>query len=136
MNQKQDFSLVLFDGVCNFCNASVNFMIAHDPAERFKFAALQSEVGQKSLAIFGMQTAVFDSVILIENGQIYQRSDAALRIARHLVGWRWAWAFRFVPLFLRDAVYRLVANNRYRIFGKADTCRIPTAAERNRFVVN
>ena len=136
MNKNPSFSLVLFDGVCNFCNASVNFVIAHDPAARFKFAALQSEVGQKYLAVFGQQKPDFDSVLLIENGQMYQRSEAALRIARHLAGWRWVWAFRFVPLFLRDAVYGLIAKNRYQIFGKSDTCRIPTEAEKNRFVVN
>ncbi|MCY7349242.1 MAG: thiol-disulfide oxidoreductase DCC family protein [Cytophagaceae bacterium] len=128
-------NLILFDGVCNFCNASINFVIDHDPNQRFKFAALQSEIGQEYLRKIGRETRDFDSVLLIENGQLYTKSDAALRIARHLEGWAWLWFLRGLPYFLRDGVYTLIANNRYRLFGKRDACRIPTPEERERFVV-
>lgn len=127
-------ALILFDGVCNVCNASVNFVMQRDPAGRFRFAALQSEVGQEILRKMGRKTTEFDSVILLENSRVYEKSDAALRIARHLRGWRWAWMFRFVPKFLRSAAYDLIARNRYRWFGKRDVCRVPTLEERGRFL--
>lgn len=127
-------ALILFDGVCNVCNASVTFIIDRDPAGRFRFASLQSAVGQEVLRKTGRPAAGFDSVVLVENGRFYEKSDAALRIARHLRGWRWAWGFRFVPKFLRNLVYDLIARNRYRWFGRRTTCRVPTAAERERFV--
>lgn len=126
--------MVLFDGVCNFCNASINFVIDHDPSQRFRFAALQSEVAGAYLAKFDHKNGNLDSVILIEGGKIYEKSDAALRIARHLRGWQWAWALRFVPRFFRDAIYGLVARNRYAIFGKTNTCRMPTPADSHRFI--
>jgi len=127
-------ALVLFDGGCNVCNASVTFIIDHDPAGRFQFASLQSAVGQEVLRKIGRPAVGFDSVILVENGHCYEKSDAALRIARHLRGWGWAWVFRFVPKFLRNLPYDLVARNRYRWFGHRETCRVPTAAERERFL--
>ena len=127
-------ALVLFDGVCNVCNASVTFIIDRDPAGRFQFASLQSAVGQEVLRRLGRPAADFDSVILVENGRFYEKSDAALRIARHLRGWRWAWIFRFIPKFLRNLLYNLIARNRYRWFGRRETCRVPTAEERERFL--
>lgn len=127
-------ALILFDGVCNVCNASVNFILDHDPAGRFRFASLQSAVGQKVLRDLKRPAASFDSVILVENGRFYEKSDAALRIARHLRGWRWAWGLRFVPKFLRNAAYDLIARNRYRWFGRREVCRVPTPEERERFV--
>lgn len=127
-------ALVLFDGVCNVCNASVNFIIDHDPAGRFQFASLQSAVGQEVLRRLGRPGMDFDSVILVENGRFHEKSDAALRIARHLRGWRWAWVLRFVPKFLRNAVYDFIARNRYRWFGRREACRVPTPDERARFL--
>lgn len=127
-------ALILFDGVCTLCNASVNFVIDHDPAGRFRFAPLQSETGQAILRKTGRPAAEFDSVVLVENGRVYEKSDAALRIARHLRGWRWVWGFRFVPKFIRNVVYDLIARRRYRWFGRRDTCRVPTPGERERFV--
>lgn len=126
---------MLFDGVCNFCNATINFVIEHDPAGHFKFAPLQSEVGERLMAENGIGRIETDSVILVEDGKTYTHSDAALKIARRLDGiWSWAYAFRFVPRFIRDAAYRLFARNRYRLFGRQDACMIPTPDVRARFL--
>ncbi|HEX2202676.1 MAG TPA: thiol-disulfide oxidoreductase DCC family protein [Longimicrobium sp.] len=127
--------VVLFDGVCNFCNASVNFIIDRDPRGRLRFAALQSEAGEAFLRGAGMPTADFDTVVLVEDGRVHTRSDAALRIARRLSGaWPLLAAFRVVPRPLRDLVYDLVARNRYRLFGKRDACMLPSPEVRARFL--
>src|ERR1022692_1134778 len=127
--------IVLFDGVCKFCNGSVNFIIDQDVQKRFHFAPLQSEIAQALLQRFGLPATDFDTMILVENGRAYARSSAALRIARILGGW---WSLLVVvfaiPPFLRDGAYNLLAVNRYRWFGKTDTCRVPTAALRERFL--
>jgi predicted DCC family thiol-disulfide oxidoreductase YuxK len=128
-------ALILFDGVCNFCNSSVNFIIDHDPQDYFRFAPLQSDVGQAELLRLGLPTQDFDSLILIENGQAYTRSTAALKIASHLQGlWSWSRVLLLVPTFVRDPFYRIIAKNRYRWFGKSDQCRMPTPAYRARFL--
>lgn len=128
-------AIVLFDGVCNFCNGSVNFIIEHDRAGYFKFAPLQSEIGERLLAEHGIDKTETDSVILIEDGKSYMYSTAALRIARHLDGaWRWFYIFRFVPRFLRDFFYKLFAKYRYRLFGRQDACMMPTPEIRARFI--
>lgn len=126
--------VILFDGVCNFCNATINFVIDHDADHRFRFASLQSAYGQRVLAKNGRATTDFDTVLLLREGKLYQKSEAALEIARFLRGWAWLYIFRFVPRFLRDAVYNLIAKNRYRIFGKTESCRIPTPEERALFI--
>jgi predicted DCC family thiol-disulfide oxidoreductase YuxK len=127
--------IVLFDGVCNFCNGSVNFIIDRDAARRFRFASLQSEAGQALLRSFGMRTRDFDTIVLVENGRACTRSSAALRIARQLGGWWSLFTVLFaIPPFLRDAVYDIFASNRYRWFGKAETCRVPTPESRERFL--
>lgn len=127
-------SVVLFDGFCNLCNGSVQFIIDRDPREQFRFASLQSEVGQELLRKHGLSEDC-NTIVLIENSKAYVRSTAALRIAQHL---RWPWPLFYVaiaiPGFLRDAVYRLIAANRYRMFGKQETCRIPTPELRRRFL--
>lgn len=126
---------MLFDGVCNFCNASINFVIEHDSSGYFRFAPLQSEIGEKLTAKYGIDRIETDSVVLVENGKVYTHSDAALGIARHLNGvWSWAYALRVVPRPLRDLVYRLVARNRYRLFGRREACMIPTPEIRARFL--
>jgi predicted DCC family thiol-disulfide oxidoreductase YuxK len=126
-------SIIFFDGICTLCDFAVTFVIDNDPAQRFRFAALQSTAGQQLLAdhpdIVGQ-----DTVLLLEAGQVYTRSEAALRIARHLRGWQWMWAFRIIPRVLRDTVYKFVARNRYRWFGKRDSCRIPTPELRSLFL--
>ena len=126
---------ILFDGVCNFCNASINFIIDRDSTGIFKFAALQSEIGQEILKKNGLKQDNFDSIILEKNDVIYQKSDAALEIARNLDGfWKFFYVFKIIPFFLRNPIYDLVARNRYRIFGRTDACRLPTPALKARFL--
>jgi predicted DCC family thiol-disulfide oxidoreductase YuxK len=126
---------ILFDGVCNFCNASINFMIDKDIKGIFKFAALQSEVGQELLKKFRLKTSDFDSIVAIEGDKVYQKSDAALEIARKMDGiWRIFYAFKIIPAFLRNPIYDLIARNRYRFFGRTDACRIPTPELKARFL--
>ena len=127
-------AIILFDGVCNLCNGAVDFIIRHDVAGRFRFASLQSETGQKLLRSHGQVPGGLDSVVLLEGGHRYEKSEAALRNARYLPGWRWAAHFRWLPRAFRDAVYDFIARNRYRWFGQRATCRLPTPAERERFL--
>ncbi len=134
-SKHQLYDLILFDGVCNFCNSSINFVIDHDTQKRFKFASLQSEVGQQYLAQFSRNKKDFDSVLLIKNGQLFEKSDAALHIAHHLDGvWRRLYFLRWIPRTVRDIIYDLIAKNRYRIFGKSDACRLPNPELRERFL--
>jgi len=127
--------IVLFDGVCNLCNGSVQFIIRHDRQGRFRFASLQSPVGQDLQTRFGMDPGRLDSVLLVEGDRWYQESDAALRIARGMSGaWKALAVFRVIPRPIRDAVYRLIARNRYRWFGKQETCWLPTPELRGRFL--
>lgn len=127
--------IVLFDGVCNLCNGSIQFLIKRDRQAYFRFASLQSDTGQKLQADLGMDPQALDSVILVEGDRWYKESDAALRIARNLPGvWKLLTAFRIVPRPLRDALYRLIARNRYRWFGKTETCWLPTPELRSRFL--
>jgi len=126
--------LVLFDGVCNFCNGAVNWIIAHDPKAKFKFAPLQSEFGEQMRRQFGISDDI-DSIILIENGRAYTHSSAALRILKALGGiWPLGYIGIVVPRPIRDWFYKWFARNRYRWFGKQDACMIPTAEVRSRFV--
>ena len=127
--------IILFDGVCNFCNASINFVIDHDTARRFRFASLQSDIGQQILTENRRSVSDFDTVLLVREGKLYEKSTAALEIARYLRGWSWLYSFRVIPRFIRDVFYNLIAKNRYRIFGKSESCRIPTAEERSLFIV-
>lgn len=128
-------AVILFDGVCNLCDGFVQFVIARDPAARFRFAALQSGVGQELLRSYGIKVAATpESIVLIENNHIYTHSQAVLRILRQLSGWRWLYGFVVLPRVLRDAAYRWVARNRYRWFGRQDACLIPTPALQARFL--
>ncbi len=128
-------AIILFDGVCNFCNSSVNFIIERDRANYFKFAPLQSEIGEKLLKENGIDKINTDSVVLIEDGKVYTYSTAALRVARRLDGfWSYFYAFIVVPKPIRDFFYKLFAKNRYRMFGKQDACMMPTAEIRARFL--
>ena len=128
--------IVLFDGVCNLCNSSVNFIVDRDPKVRFKFAALQSEKGQELLSqILRANESSFDSIVLISNNSVYIKSSAALRIARHLNGlWPILYSFIIIPKPIRDFVYDFIAKNRYKWFGKSDACRIPTPDLQSRFI--
>lgn len=126
--------IVLFDGVCNYCNAMVNFSIRHDPEKKFKYATLQSDIGQRLLAEHGIGKDV-DSVILIEDGKAYMHSTAGLRIARNMSGiYSLCYVFIIVPAFIRDWAYELFAKYRYRLFGRTDACMIPTPDIRERFL--
>lgn len=127
--------LVLFDGVCNLCNGAVQFIIKRDPASKFMFASLQSDFGTAQLIKFGLDTRILHSIIVIENDTLFQRSDAVLKIASHLKGiWPMFGVFKFFPRFIRDGLYNLVATYRYKIFGKNDSCMIPEAGLKARFI--
>ena len=126
--------VLLFDGVCNFCNGAVNWIIAHDPEGKFKFAPLQSEYGEQVKAKFGIGDDV-DSIILIEDGRAFLHSSAALRVARGLGGiGSLGYVGIIIPRPIRDWFYRWFARNRYRWFGKQDACMIPTPDVRARFI--
>jgi predicted DCC family thiol-disulfide oxidoreductase YuxK len=131
---------ILFDGVCNLCNGFVQFVIRHDAAGYFRFAALQSATGQALLAAHGQQDLASgatdpDSVIVVEGGRVYTHSTAVLRIAGHLGGvWRLAAVGWLLPRTWRDALYRYVARHRYRWFGRQESCLLPTPALRGRFL--
>jgi predicted DCC family thiol-disulfide oxidoreductase YuxK len=130
-------SVVFFDGVCNLCNGTVQFLIDHDKRERLRFAALQSEAAKAMLEgrDLGPARESLDSVLLLEGDTLYARSDAALRIARRLSGaWPVFYALILVPRFVRDAIYDFVARHRYRWFGRTEACRVPTPALRARFL--
>ncbi|MEA5459090.1 thiol-disulfide oxidoreductase DCC family protein [Arcicella sp. LKC2W] len=136
MQKSNQYQIILFDGVCNFCNASINFIIDHDPEKHFKFAPLQSDFGQKILGQFNKNTEDFDSVILLKNNQLYQKSEAALEITKHLSGfWKYLTIFRILPTFVLNFFYDIIATNRYLIFGKSDSCRMPTPDLKERFLV-
>jgi predicted DCC family thiol-disulfide oxidoreductase YuxK len=127
---------VLFDGVCNLCDGAVRFMIEHDRAARLRFAPLQSDAADALLREFGRVAGDAPrSIMLIDDGRLYERSDAALRVAALLDRpWSAARALLAVPKPLRDGIYDLIARSRYRIFGRRSECRIPSAAERARFL--
>nr|WP_259545673.1 thiol-disulfide oxidoreductase DCC family protein [Heyndrickxia oleronia] len=127
--------IILFDGVCNFCNGSVQFIIKRDQNKYFKFASLQSEVGAKLLMEYGVNSSL-DSFVLIEDGKLYTKSEAALRVCRSLNGlWKWGYAFRIIPLPIRNLIYDIIAKNRYRWFGKRDSCMIPSKEDQERFLL-
>jgi predicted DCC family thiol-disulfide oxidoreductase YuxK len=127
--------LILFDGVCNWCNAWVDFTIARDPQGSFKFGTLQSATGQQALTDLRLPTDDFETFLLLEQGRSFTKSTAALRILRQLSGlWPLLYIGIVIPRPLRDAIYDYVARRRYRWMGKADTCRVPTPAEHDRFV--
>jgi predicted DCC family thiol-disulfide oxidoreductase YuxK len=131
----ESHSIILFDGVCNFCNSSVNFLIDRDPNGRFRFGALQSEEGLAVLREHGLPVDYFDSIVMIEEGRVWVASDAVLRATRHMPGlWPVLGVFWIIPRPIRDAVYNWIARNRYRWFGKRESCRIPTPEYRARFL--
>ncbi len=126
-------AVLLFDGVCNLCNGFVQFVIQRDPAGRFQFAALQSDAARGLLR--AAPQPLPDSLVLVENGRVFMRSTAALRVARGLrFPWPLAYAFVAVPRPLRDWVYGIVARHRYRWFGRRDVCMVPTPELRARFL--
>jgi predicted DCC family thiol-disulfide oxidoreductase YuxK len=127
-------SVILFDGVCNLCNGFVGFIIERDHQKVFRFSSLQSEFGQVTLKAHHLPADEFYSVILLQNGQVFQKSDAVLRIARQLPGYKWLTVFKILPRFFRDFIYELVARNRYRLFGRQDSCMLPSKELLGRFL--
>ncbi|MNI10649.1 hypothetical protein D3C76_933640 [compost metagenome] len=136
MNDNDQYSVVLFDGVCHLCQAAVQFIIRRDPVGRYKFASLQSDTAERLLGDNGIRTEdKLGTIVLIENENKYTRSTAALRIAKGLrFPWPILYGFIIVPPVIRNAVYKWIAANRYRWFGQDDACMVPTPEIRNRFI--
>lgn len=129
-------SLVLFDGVCNFCNYWVQFALKRNKKKSLKFGSLQGDTAKQILPGFNIDPTVLSSVYLIEKNKIYKESTAALRICKHLDGaWKLLYVLIIIPAFLRDPFYKLIAKYRYKWFGKKEACMIPTLEQRARFVV-
>ncbi len=127
--------IILFDGVCNLCNSSVQYVIKHDPEGIYHFASLQSEAGQRLLEQYKLDANDLNSFVLIMNNKAYTRSTAALTVARKLKGLsKLLYGFIIVPPLIRNAVYNFIARNRYKWFGRKDECMVPTAALRSRFL--
>ncbi len=127
--------IVLFDGVCNLCAGSVQFIIKRDRKARFQFASLQSDFGQRLMDQVGIDKTALHSVVLVREGQHFRQSDAALEITRRLdFPWPMFYVFKVIPRFLRDVIYKWISQNRYKFFGKKDSCWIPTPALKERFL--
>lgn len=129
-------TIILFDGVCNLCNNSVRFIIKKDKAKRFLFTSLQSDAGQDILLQFRLKKSDFESIVFIEHGIIYKKSSAILKIVRHLPYlWKLIYGLIIIPPFVRDYLYSIVANNRYKWFGKRDFCMAPSDELKERFLI-
>jgi predicted DCC family thiol-disulfide oxidoreductase YuxK len=126
--------VILFDGVCNLCNATVQFILKRDKHSKFKFASIQGDFGQSTFTRIGLSSTKPNSFVLLEGENIYTHSTGALRIFLHLGGiWKLLYGFIIVPRFMRDAVYNFIARNRYKWFGKKESCYLPTADVIKRF---
>lgn len=133
-NTKKDL-IILFDGECNLCNTSVQFIIEHDKRATFRFSSLQSNYGQQFLKKYRLSSSSFNSMILIDGNKHYFKSSAILRIAKELNGcWPVFYFFIVIPAFVRDFFYTLIARNRYRLFGKIESCWLPTIELKARFI--
>lgn len=127
--------VVLFDGVCNLCNGWVGFVVRRDPHMRFRFASLQSDFGAGVMARHGLPPDYLGSILLLENGELFVKSDAVLRIVRGLrPPWPLLGMLMVVPRAIRDVVYDWVARNRYRWFGKREACMLPSPENAGRFL--
>ncbi|MFL5752697.1 MAG: thiol-disulfide oxidoreductase DCC family protein [Bacteroidia bacterium] len=135
MNTDELNDIVLFDGVCNFCDASIQFIIRHEKQAKLNFASLQSPTGQALLKKYGLADKGIDSVVYINNGRAYVKSSAALQLTRLLKGlYPLLFGFIIVPPFIRNAVYDYIARNRYKWYGKKDSCMMPSPELRKRFI--
>ena len=127
--------IIAFDGVCNLCNGTVDFVISRDRRKKFRFLSLQSEAGRRILKRAGMPSDELATVLLVERDRVSTKSTAILRILRSLGGvWKLAGILLIIPRPLRDAVYDWIARHRYGWFGQRNTCRVPSAEERDRFL--
>ena len=133
LNEYQ-FKIILFDGVCNFCNYWVNFILDKDNKNQFKFVALQSEKGKALIDQYNLPKNEFDSFILISDNKVLKKSCAAFDIAEQINGWPKLFvSLKFLTTILTDFVYDIIAKNRYNLFGKKEFCRIPTSEEKDKF---
>ncbi|MER3464042.1 MAG: hypothetical protein C4329_06145 [Chitinophagaceae bacterium] len=131
----REHPIILFDGICNFCNSAINFVLKQDKKDVFRFAPLQSEAGQLLLEQYGLSKEDFDSFVLIDGGKVYKKSAASLQVMNRLPWyWKETQVLRIVPSFLRDSIYDFIACNRYKWFGKREACMVPTPEMRNRFL--
>jgi len=127
--------IIIFDGECNLCNGAVNFIINRDPNCKFAFAPLQGQFAQGYIKLHGLEPLMFNTLFLIKDDNRYIRSDAAIEIAKELSGqWKWLRLFTFIPKPIRDFCYQLLAKNRYKIFGRRDSCLLPSTAISHRFI--
>ncbi|MFT3979814.1 MAG: thiol-disulfide oxidoreductase DCC family protein [Ferruginibacter sp.] len=127
--------VILFDGVCNLCNGAVQYIIRHDREEKFSFASLQSEAGQRLLKQYDLPQQHFDTFVLIDHDKAWTRSTAALKVTRQLNGpVKLLFGFIIVPRFIRDWIYAFIAANRYKWFGKQESCMLPTPSLQKRFL--
>jgi predicted DCC family thiol-disulfide oxidoreductase YuxK len=128
-------SVILFDGVCNFCNSSVNFIIRHDKKDQFRFTPLQSKSGNELLKKYNIDNSTIDSIVLIENNKAYIKSTAVLHIVKHLNRlYPLFYLFIIIPPVIRNGVYDFVARNRYKWFGKQAVCMIPSDEIKSKFI--
>jgi predicted DCC family thiol-disulfide oxidoreductase YuxK len=135
MDDKHEHLVILFDGVCNLCNGSVNFIIKRDRKNRFRFASMQSDEGEKIINHFGLSSISESTMILIEGSKVHTKSTAALLIAKNLSGlWPLLYIFSIIPKPIRDFAYGIVARNRYSWFGKRESCMIPTDELKRKFL--
>ena len=135
MNLLKNKKIILFDGVCNLCNSSVNLVIDRDKNDSFRLAALQSEIGILLCNKYEINTATTDSIILIDKDKVFLKSTAALRIAKYLSGGYFLlYLFIIVPAFIRNWIYDIIAKNRYKWYGKRDSCRMPTPELQKKFL--
>jgi predicted DCC family thiol-disulfide oxidoreductase YuxK len=134
-DQYKNHNIVFFDGVCNFCNSTVDWVYRNNKKKDIYYSSLQSEFAAKFLGQNGINTTDLDTIIFYEAGKFYFRSTAILRICKHLRGgYRFLIAFFLIPSFVRDGVYKWIAKNRYKFFGKKETCRIPSPEEKQYFL--
>ena len=130
-----DRYIVIFDGVCNFCNGVVNLIIRRDPNALFSFTPMQSESGKRLIEEHHTPMVGVDTFLLIKNGQCFDRTDAVLEICRDLTGyWFLFRIFKILPRSFRDYFYRLFGRNRYKLFGRREECMIPSSEVRDRFI--
>ncbi len=123
--------IVFFDGICNLCNKSVQFIINHDKREAFQFASLQSVFAQQTIPDY----IHLNSIILLKGGKIYQKSEAIVEICKNLDGiWQYFQYFSFLPTIFNDFIYDCIAKNRYKIFGKSSQCLLPNTSLKQRFI--
>jgi predicted DCC family thiol-disulfide oxidoreductase YuxK len=135
MKNTKEHKILLFDGVCNLCNSAINFVIRNDKKDIFRFTALQEEPGKSLLKKYQIDPKNTDSIVLIENGKAFVKSTAALRVSKHLNGaLPLLYGLIIIPVFIRNAVYDFIAKNRYKWYGKKDSCIIPTPELKSRFL--